>query len=154
VTALSIVAGVVFAALLLYGAPAAEHRGLLKVYDYCSVSLERGEVVCIVILDGDGTEPKQHPGGKDFDFWFEASGKVRSLHPQNRTMFANAGTTQAGRAGCQAGAYKSGGLRIDTLPLGSHLCVLTGHGRYAELTLESTANSPDEPLQVIYILWR
>ncbi len=38
---------------------------------------------------------------KEWDFWFEANGKVHFLNPQNHTMFAKAGTTVAGTAGCQ-----------------------------------------------------
>lgn len=137
----------------LNAVPEAGQRGTVKVHDHCSVALDRAKVACIVTLDGDGTEPKQHPGGKEWDFWFEASGKIRSLNPQNQTMFANAGTTELGKVGCRAAAYKRGRLRIDTLPPASHVCVRSGQGRYAELTLGNSTNSPDEPLPLTYILW-
>ena len=124
------------------------------MYLGCSVALDGSKVDCIVTVDGDGTEPT-HPGGKNWDFWFEASGKALFLNPQNRTMFANSGASEAGKAGCKAAVYKRGRLRIDTLPSGSHVCVLTGHRRYAELTLEleGTTRPQSGPLQVNYILW-
>ena len=102
---------------------------------------------------GDGTEPKQHPDGKNWDFWFEESGKALFLNSQNRTMFANAGTTEAGKPGCRAAEYKRGRFRIDKLPSGAHVCVVTGHRRYAELMLESTRKLASGPLLVSYVLW-
>jgi hypothetical protein len=142
-----------FIVLLAKGAPDVAQRGVLKVNDQCSVALDGGKVECIVTLDGDGSEPKQHPGGKNWDFWFEESGKTLFLNSQNKTRFANAGTTEAGKAGCQAAEYRRGRFRIDKLPSGSHVCVLTGHRRYAELTLERTSKPARGPLPVAYVLW-
>jgi hypothetical protein len=142
-----------FFVLLSEATPEAAQRGVLKVNDQCSVALDGGRVECLVTLDGDGTEPKVHPGGKEWDFWFEESGKALFLNPQNRTKFANAGTTEAGKAGCQTAVYKGGRFRIDRLPAGSHVCVLTGHRRYAELTLDSTSMPASGPLPVAYFLW-
>ncbi len=133
--------------------PEAGRRGTLELPDRCSVALDRGDVQCVVTLDGNGNEPRQHPNGKDLDFWFEVSEKALYFNPQNRTMFANVGTTEARKTGCQAAAYKRNRFRIDTLPPGSHVCVLTGHQRYAELTLGSPAASPSKPLPFAYILW-
>jgi hypothetical protein len=99
------------------------------------VALEGGKIECVVTLDGDGREPKQHPGGKEWDFWFEEVGRVRFLHSQNRTKFA-----LAGRAGCEAATYKLNRVRIDGWPLGSHVCVLTALGRYAELTFANATS--------------
>lgn len=126
---------------------------MVKVHDHCSVALDGGKVECVVTLDGDRTEPKQHPGGKGWDFWFEVSGKALFLHSQNRTLFANAGTADNGKSSCQAAAYKRDRFRIDTLPPGFHVCILTGQRRYAALTLVSTAKPQSEPLQLTYILW-
>ena len=144
-----------FIALLTEGAPDAVQRGVLKVFDQCSVALDGGRVECVVTLDGDGTEPKQHPGGKKWDFWFEESGNALFLTSQNRTMFANAGTAEAGKAGCESAAYKRGRFRIDKLPSGSHVCVLTGHRRHAELMLESTSKPCEgPPLPIAYVFWK
>jgi hypothetical protein len=142
-----------FVALLTAAAPEAEQTGVLKMFDQCSVVLNGGYVECLVTLDGDGTEPKEHPGGKKWDFWFEESGKAIFLNSQNRTMFANAGATEPGKAGCQAAVYKRGRFRIDKLPTGSHVCVLTGRRQYAELTLESTSKPARVPLPIAYVLW-
>ena len=141
-----------FLAVPLNAVPEAGQRVTLKVHDHCSVALNRGKVACVVILDGDGTEPKQHPGGNEWDFWFEVSGKMRYLNPQNQTMFANAGTSEVRKVGCQKAAYKPGRLRIDTLPAGFHVCARSGQGQYG-LTLGNGTNLPDEPLSLTYILW-
>ncbi len=125
-------------------------RGTLKVNDHCSVALDGGKVEGIVVLDGDGREPPQHPRGKDWDFWFDASSLGLFLNPQNRAMFATVGTSEAGKSGCQAAAYKRNRLRIDKLPAGSHICVLTSHLKYAELTI---VNSAKAPLEFAYTLW-
>lgn len=118
------------------------------------MALDGGKIECAAILDGDGSEPLQHLRGKEWDFWFEASGKIRWLHPQNHTMFAKAETTEPGKVGCQATTYSRRAFRIDALPSGSHVCVLTGQGRYAELTiLDTVANSSNKPSQLTYVLW-
>ena len=150
---IAIGAGALLALLTLYGAHEAAQGKDLRLPDHCSATLAGGQVACVVTLDGDGTEPKQHPDGKEWDFWFEVSGRTRSLNPQNRAMFANVGTTVAGKAGCQGASYKRGRFRLDTLPPGSHVCVLTGQGQHAELTFEGTTNSPSEPLSFTYVLW-
>jgi hypothetical protein len=131
-----------------------EQRGKLSVPDHCSVALDTGKVECALTFDGDGTEPLQHPRGKGWDFWYEASGKARLLRPQNRTIFASAPATTIEKAGCQTAPYKRGPLRIDRLPVGSQVCVRDRLGRYAELTMEKPANSAIEPLKLASVLWQ
>ena len=130
----------------------------LSVGDYCSVALDSGEVDCVVMLDGDG-EPKQHPTGRKWHFWFEEVGKMRTLVPQNGTRFAKPAPVEFGKAGCQAATFKSGRLRVDQLPAGSHVCVQTRSGRYAELILNvprvqvgRRGSSPND-LQISYIFF-
>ena len=123
------------------------------MHDHCFAALDGGKVECVVTVDGDGTEPSQHPSGNDWDFWFEASARAIFLIPQNRTMFAKAGAAEVTKGGCEAALYKRDRCRIDILPPGSHVCVLTGRGRYAELTLENIAKGSHGPVLVAYTLW-
>jgi hypothetical protein len=113
----------------------------------------------MVVLDGDGTEPKAHPAGREWDFWFETAGKIRELVAQNRTMFAKATALEVGRLGCKASAYKSNRVRVDQLPAGSHVCVRTSSGHYAELLLnadllrDTGPGASSDDLRFSYILW-
>ena len=119
----------------------------------CSVAIDGGRVQCAATLDGDGAERRQHLTGKDWDFWLQASGKALYLNPQNQTMFADARKAEPGKPDCYAAPYKHGRYRVDTLPLGSRVCVLTGSRRHAELILESTGTPPAGPLSFAYVLW-
>jgi hypothetical protein len=146
--------GVLFTgALLVHAAAGDVQRGTLDVYDQCSVALDGGKKQCYLTVDGDGTEPRVHSSGREWDFWFEVSGKIRSLDPLNRAAFAKAGRAEIGKTGCQSAMYKRGPLRVDTLPPGSHVCIRTVGGRYAEIILESAPNSQDQPLRFTYVLW-
>lgn len=92
-------------ALTVYGAPETAESGTLQVNDQCSVALAVGKVLCTVTLDGDGTEPKTHPSGKDWDLWFEVSGKALYINPQNRTAFSDVVMHEPGKLGCQTATY-------------------------------------------------
>jgi hypothetical protein len=146
-------------ALLLCHAAQAEQRKTLTMNDQCSVALKGGKIECMVILDSDGTEPKPHPTGKEWDFWFEQIGKLRTLVPQNGTRFAKPAPVEFGKAGCQASAFKSGRLRVDQLPAGSHICVRSASGNYAELILnaelirDASPRASNDELRFSYILW-
>ena len=132
--------------LLIQGALQAEQRGILKVSDRCSVALDEGTVQCVVPVANEDADSKQHPVGKNWDFWLQVSGKGVFLNPLNRTMFAKV----TGEASCHGAMYKRDRFRIDAA--GARVCVLTGQRKYAELTLESPAKSPGEPLVFSYLL--
>jgi hypothetical protein len=51
------------------------------------------------------------------DFWYGWDGKAERLHPQHGAQLARGGTAD--------------------LPVGSHICVHTNEGRYAEMRIES-----------------
>jgi len=129
---------------------ATAQTGTLQMNDQCSVALESAKVECIVTLDGNSDDPKEHPTGKTWDFWLEVRGKTLFLNPQNKARFARVGTG-TGKAGCQQTAYKGGRFQIDTSTI-SRVCVLTGRHRYAELKLEKTGASGTS-LKFEYTLW-
>jgi hypothetical protein len=145
--------------MLICPAARSEQSKSLTLTERCSVALNGGKVVCMVTLDGDGTERKSHPTGKEWDFWFEEAGKTRTLVSQNGTSFANPAPVEFGKAGCQASAFKSGRLRVDPLPAGLHVCVRSASGHYAELILnaelirDASARASNDELRFSYILW-
>lgn len=140
-------------ALLVHAAPQDAQRQTLDVSDQCSIALDGAKKECWVTLDGDGTQPKAHSSGKEWDFWFDVSGKTRVLHPLNRVAFAKVGATEVGKAGCEAAIYKRGPFPVGKLSSGSHICVHTGDGRYAEITIESEPDSKGQNLRFAYVLW-
>ncbi|HEV3219978.1 MAG TPA: hypothetical protein VGZ48_09415 [Candidatus Acidoferrales bacterium] len=71
------------------------------------------------------------------DFWYGWDGKAERLHPQHGAQLARGGTAEAGYLGCSKAIYAKGVIRIDDLPVGSHICVHTNEGRYAEMRIES-----------------
>jgi hypothetical protein len=137
-------------ATAIHATCAAEQTGTLQVHDQCSVALDSAKVECIVTLDGDSDDPKEHPTGRTWDFWLEVKGKTLFLNPQNKARFARIGT-RTGKAGCQQTAYKGGRFQIDTSTI-SRICVLTGRRRYAELKLE-LGGASGTSLKLEYILW-
>jgi hypothetical protein len=127
--------------------------GTLELHNQCAAALGSGKVECVVTLDGDGSEPKQHPSGKEWDLWLNMIGKSRFLVPQNGARFAVVGVSEIGKAACQAADYKRGRLRLDLLFVGARVCVLTGHGRYADLTVESSGRTKMDSSRFSYVLW-
>ena len=71
------------------------------------------------------------------DFWYGWDGKAERLHPQHGARLAKGGSAEAGYLGCSKAVYAKGAIRIDDLPIGSHICVHTNEGRYSELRIES-----------------
>jgi hypothetical protein len=153
------VRGLLIAAVLICRVAQAEQPKTISLGDQCSMVLRSGYVECTVILDGDGTEPKPHPTGRQWDFWFKDDGKIREIIAQNRTMFAKATPLEVGRDGCKASAYKSSRVRVDHLPAGTHLCVRTSSGQCAELLLnvevlrDTKPRKSNDDLRFRYTLW-
>jgi hypothetical protein len=71
------------------------------------------------------------------DFWFGWDGKAARLHPQHGAQLVRGGAAEAGFLGCSRASYAKGEIRIDDLPVGSHICVHTNESRYSELRIVS-----------------
>lgn len=143
----------VFCAVLLAGASGSVHKqGKLDIDADCSVDLDKGARDCMVTLDGDGTDPRIHPHGKAYDFWLQRNGKALHLIPQHGAALAIGDLKEAGFQGCALAQYAKGKIRIDDLPRGTHICVRTNEGRYAEMRLEESGLRSDR-VAVTYVTW-
>jgi hypothetical protein len=127
-------------------------QGVMDIGTYCSVDLDRGEPSALVVLDGDGNEPPQHPTGKGLDFWYQPDGKARYFHPLNGTELAVGGLTAAGFSGCSATNFSKRRLRVDQLPAGTYICERNKAGRLAEIQLKDVDLKHDR-LSVAYVTW-
>lgn len=131
----------------------AEQSGSVQANDQCSFELEAEDWECILILHGDGTEPKQHPGGNRWDFWLEELPKLFILHSQNDTRFAKTTLGAVGEQACRMSAYKEKTARIDRRAPDFYVCVRLRGNRYAELQV---VDHPERsgPLRLNYVLWK
>lgn len=128
-------------------------QGSLGVHEYCSADLDEGRADCMITLDGDGTEPPTHPRGKGYDFWYQPAGRARYLVAQNGALLAPGGPTEAGRSGCADATYAKSRIRVDRLPPGTHICVRTSAGRFAEFRLNPSIDAKKCVVSITYITW-
>jgi hypothetical protein len=65
------------------------------------------------------------------------------------------GGTPAGKTGCESAVFSKKRMRIDSLPLNTHLCVRTAAGRIAEMQLDAIESSRNNGglVQISYITW-
>ncbi len=90
-----------------------------------------------ITVDGDEDRFREPPMSfKGSDFWYEYGYKFQTLHPQHGARLAKGGGAEAGFVGCSKATYAKKAIRIDDLPVGSHVCVRTSDGRYAEMRIE------------------
>jgi hypothetical protein len=59
----------------------------------------------------------------------------------------------AGKTGCESAAFSKRRVRIDSLPLGTHVCVRTTGGRIAELQFVIESRRDFRLVQVSYVTW-
>lgn len=139
---------------LIWAAAAVQiHKeGNLQVYKNCSVDLLAGEATCLTPQDGEQGDPTGHPKNKNEDFWFEKSKDAAYISPLHNAMFAKGGLKEAGYDGCQDARFSKSRLRIDNLPMGTHICVRTGKFSYAELRLSGFDTEGDRAL-FTFVTW-
>jgi hypothetical protein len=130
----------------------AAKEGTIKVGNHCAVSLDQGTAACVVTLDGDGTEPPVHPTGKEFDFWYKAEGKISYFEPENGTMFAVGGSDPANQSGCMAAVFSKRRVRVDGLPVGTHICLRNRRGAFTEVQLMEM-DRKKQVLSIGYATW-
>ena len=131
----AIAASFALVSFLLGAIAEAAKEGTIQVGDHCAVSLSQGTAACLVTLDGDGTEPPEHPTGKEFDFWYKAEGKASYFVSENGTRFAVGGSDPADLSGCTAAVFSKRRVRVDGLPVGTHICLRSRRGTIAEIQL-------------------
>jgi hypothetical protein len=131
----------------------APKEGTLKVGDHCAVSIDQGTAECLITLDGDGTEPPMHPTGKKFDFWYKSGGKVAYFNPQNGTAFAIGSRAAADLSGCTASTFSNRPVRVDPLPVGTHICLRSKEGRIAKVELKGL-DANRKLLSIGYVTWK
>lgn len=148
-----LVAALLGIALLAWAANAPIHKeGNLEVYKNCSVDLMAGNATCLLPQDGEQGDPSGHPKNKNEDFWFEKSKDAAYLVPLNSAVFSKGGLKEAGSAGCLDVNYSKNKVRLDNLPMGTHICVRTGKYHYGELRLSGFDSEGDRAL-FTFVAW-
>jgi hypothetical protein len=131
-----------FAFLVLFGFPLVQGsavgihlQGSKTIWDRWAVDLD----VDYTLIDdsNDDSPPDPAMSFEGSDFWFGWDGKAERLHPQHHAKLAKGSSAELGFLGCSKATYAKGEIRIDDLPVGSHICVHTNEGRYSELRIES-----------------
>jgi hypothetical protein len=126
-------------------------EGHLRVSDHCSVDLDLGRPECMVVLDGDGTESPGYPPNKKADFRVELDGVRIYFRPVHGAEISRCdGTGLNAATGAMYGRRR---LRIDDLPLGSHICIRTNEGRYGQLTISKFTKPPLDSIELTYRVW-
>lgn len=139
---------------LCKGAKSQERKqGTIEVRDHCSVSLHQENAACIVTLDGDGSDPPVDPSGKEFDFWYKMEGHFASLRSMNGTMFAVKGDGSADLTGCSRAEFSRRPIRIDKLPIGSHICVRSRNGGMAGIEV-THIDQKRASASIEYVIWQ
>ncbi len=90
--------------------------------------------------------------GQGADIWFHAlTEKERYLEPMNGATIAK--VAQAGAESCTAATLSSSRIKIDDLPEGSYVCVLTDEGRRSQFRVNVPAGLSPGVLGIGYITW-
>ncbi len=127
----------------------------MRLTDHCSVDLDAANWECEVILDGDGRESPGYPGIKGDDFRVVPDGVQFYLQPRHKAQIGQSGTE--GLAGCTSAKYATRRFRVDNLPVGTHICMVTNEGRFAELTIKEHVRIKQKgvpPAQAIIFSYR
>jgi hypothetical protein len=113
-------------------------QGKWNIGDREAVDLDVGDSGGIMTRIDGPDEPFREPpmSFKGSDFWYEFEYKFQRLNPQHGARLARGRAAEAGLAGCSKATYAKGTIRIDDLPVGSHICVHTNEGRYSEMRIE------------------
>jgi hypothetical protein len=123
----------------------------LEMIDSCAVDLHDPAAGCIVALGmREPSLPQDWREEEGFAF-HTADGGVY-LIPLDVSFSLNPSTV-TDRHGCTNAPYLPGNIRIDSLPPGSRVCVLTRRGRYAELRLRDTIAPGQRRATVEYFLF-
>ena len=133
---------------------AASAQRHIKVFGHCSVDFDRADASqpeCIVMVDGDGTEPLGYPNDKGSDLRVEERQNRIYFRPVHGAMFA--APHDSGRSACEAAHYSERLMRVDDMPSGSHICIRTKEGRYGQMTIETMSGPPTNTVEVNYSVW-
>jgi|SRR5580704_1969242 hypothetical protein len=124
--------------LLQIKSPQVQSNGSSLIYQGSAVDVDHGSFVVI----NDSNDPSTLTYIESFegsDFWFENSGKRRYFHPQHGAQFALRTTSKTDMS-CGPGAsltYSKAQIRIDDIPFGSPICILTDEGRRGEIRIRA-----------------
>jgi hypothetical protein len=121
-------------------------KGTLGLGANCAYDLDAGKDMCWIDLPPQRDE-------KTHDFWFQWDGKRQYFNPRNGAVLAMAGRRAVDLAGCRGAHYRTGRLRVDGLPVGSHICVRTSEGRYADVRFETPVNTEPHEMTISFVTW-
>ena len=128
-------------------------QGTIEVPQRCAVDIDEGKSTCTTGPDGRGAiAPMRDP---DSDFWLRAGANGETyLVPLNGTGLALNPRTVWSKSGCIAAVYSTKAVRIDGLPIGSRVCILTNRDRYAQVAFFDVVKSRANRIRMAFITWQ
>lgn len=128
-------------------------KGSIEVPQLCAVDIDEGKSFCTIDLDGRGKIPPIRDA--ESDFWVKIGGKGEvEIAPRNGVTLALNPSSEWSRAGCAAATYSSEEVRIDGLPSGSRVCILTNRGRYAQVVFPDLIPLRAANVKLTFVTWQ
>lgn len=134
--------------------PRIHSEGKSVICNSNALDVDRGGVAVIIDERNDPSTLVQISSFKGSDFWFENSGKRRYFHPQHGAQFAVRVQGKTERS-CGPGSqltYSKARMRIDDIPLGSPICILTDVGCRGEIRIKAF-DPKDTALTLEWTTW-
>jgi hypothetical protein len=123
----------------------------LEMIDLCAIDFQQNEPACMVHL---GThDAASATDDSSLDLWLQVTDDGTWLVPLNQGAFSLNPSTVTDKGGCINATYAPGRVRIDSLPSGSRLCVLTRTGGYAELRFIGNVTAKQPKVTLEYMWW-
>jgi len=110
-------------------------------------------IVMIVETEPDGAL-RTVSGKKGADFWYERNGKKRFFYPLNGAQFADwsASTTEEACANGLGLNYSTRRMRVDGIPFGAPICLITHKGLRGVLRL-TEFDPKTSGLMIHWVTW-
>jgi len=121
--------------------------GDVELQPACTLDLDKGQVVCTVILDA---PPAEFPlADRKSDLWLHRTADHEIyLEPRNGARLAEPNAIEAD---CRNAVFLTRPVRIDGLGPGSDVCVRTNQGRISQMFLKTEIGPDSERIALHYV---
>lgn len=93
--------------------------------------------------------------GAKADIWFQAkTARKRYITPRNGALIKIAGRQSVGREGCAALRLAGNAIPLDSIPVGTYVCVKTTEGRYSQFRINEQAGPSPGKLKIGFTTWQ
>jgi hypothetical protein len=125
-------------------------QGDIRVPLGCAVDIDKGKVLCTVVLDGPATASPVKD--RTTDFWLNVgSDKHVYLEPRNGARLAE---PNSAAADCRGAVFLSHRVRVDGLGRGSDLCLRSNGGRYSHVFFTDEVQPDSTQIAICYVTWK